>query len=592
MLAATGGTLHRFSLSLQDISRIIQLAAGKISDPGPVAHPETAALRGTIFDRNFKELSVSYQLYSLYVHPDELPDKRQAVEVLAPILDMDKELLADRLNSGKRVVSPADDLDGRQAAEIAAHGLKGVICKPVEARYYPAHSMAAHLLGFTSRGTGLSGVEAVYDPVLHPGEFSDTDVPEVDLTGVDKLGRAADDIILTIDLDLQKQVELQLQEYRRKKGAARGAALVIEPGSGRVLAMVSQPGFDPNYFWQADGTRLINHVFSREFDPGLFRPLLLRAAAVYEGGMEGSILPPFVRAPDYGLSKEKIAVYMSRFALDLPVEDPLAPDRKRADAAVDSARPTGLLSPAQMAVGGASLVNGGNRVSPFVLEGLYDHAGKRIYQRDSDLVQRERIIAPAAGIHLRRELLLNSPYGTEKGFVFTNKVVSSDRVRGFNEFRIQEVLLTAVPCKVPRVLLLMAVDYRTLYPLPVLEKKKKKQKPLTLVTVGNRLLPVLERCGVNEHVAEHPAAKAEENYRRFLISRRLDLPPETKKTGMVARKMPDLSGLSLRKGLRQISSLGLQVSISGSGRIVRQSPEPGTLLSGSQACRLELESRI
>ena len=106
------------------------------------------------------------------------------------------------------------------------------------------------------------------------------------------------------------------------------------------------------------------------------------------------------------------------------------------------------------------------------------------------------------------------------------------------------------------------------------------------------MLPVLARYGVNEHLAEHPATRAEENYRRFLISRRLDLPVEKKEYGVVEHRMPELVGLSLRKGLQQISPYGLKVSISGSGRIVRQEPAPGTSLTQSASCRLVLESSI
>jgi hypothetical protein len=597
LLAAAGGTLHRFSLSLQDISRIVQLAAGKVSAPAAVVRPATDVLRGTVYDRNYKELSVSYQLYSLYVHPAELTDRRQVAQVLGPILGIDGDALAAELKSEERVVELADDLDEEQAARITALGLKGVICKPVEERYYPAHAVGAHLLGFTGKGTGLSGVEAVYDPVLQPGEFRDADVPEVDLEGVEKLGMSTDDVILTIDLDLQKQVEQQLQDYRRKKGAARGCALVLDPGNGRILAMASQPGFDPNYFWQAGSEQLKNHVFSREIDPALVRPLLLSAAAIYDAGLDHEVLPVTVRAPDFGLAKEKIQRYSEQFAFARPAADPLALEKNSSANGTDKQAATGLLSSAQVAVGVASLINGGNRTSLYLFSGIYDHQRKQLYHRDTDLIQRERIIPPAAGIHLRRELLLNSPYSRKQGFVFTNRLAAVTNQGGLSEYRLQEILVAAVPRKSPKVMLLMIVDYGTLYPLPDTggksrkSRKKKKQNDL-LADLGSSMLPLLARYGINEHVAEHPAGKAEENYRRFLISRRLDLPVEKKEYGLVEHRMPEVVGLSLRKGLQQISPYGLQVSISGSGRIVRQEPAPGTLLSRSAACQLVLDSNI
>ena len=591
LLAAAGGTLHRLSLSLQDISRIIQIAAGKISNTQDDIIPVESILRGTVYDCNFEELSVSYQLFTLYVHPAELADRHSLAEKLALILGTDKEILADRLNNVKPVIEIADDLDKQQAANVAALGIGGVYCKPVEERYYPGHTAAAHLLGFTGNGSGLAGVEALYDPVLQAGMFRGADVSEIELDDSESFGRTTADVVLTIDLNLQKQVEQQLGNYLETRGAARGVALVMEPGSGRVLSMASQPGFDPNYFWKAEGRELQDLVFMPDFDRDLLRPLLVTAAAIYEAGLDGELLPVTVRAPDYGLTEEQLDEYRELLGFQRPVQRVLSPGREQIQQNDVEGTGGDNLSAAQIEVGMASLLNGGSRVKPFFLYSLYDHSQDRFYSRDNGSIQRQRIIPPAEGINLRRELLLNSPYSSKEGLLFVNNNTNLFKNNGLSDYRIQEVLLTAVPRKNPNVLLLMAVDYGTLYPLPPGATGTKKNKK-DLAGVGRRLLPVITGYGVQEQIVKHPAGKSEENYRRFLISRRLELPEQVKNYGLVNKRMPEVTGLSLRKGLQRISPYHLNVRINGSGRIVAQTPAPGEPLATTGVCELTLQSQI
>jgi len=592
LLAAAGAGFYRLSLSLQDISRIIQLAAGRISDNHATVRASEPVLRGTIYDCNFKELAVSYRLFSLYVHPAELSDRLEVAEKLAGILGMERDLLAEKLKNVQRVIAVSDDLDEQQAADVEALALDGVYCKPLEKRYYPAHAVAGYLLGFTSNSVGLAGVEGLYDSVLQPGEFRNTDVAEVDFVDSEALGRTTTDVILTVDTGLQKLLEQQLHDYRVQKGAARGVALALEPGTGRMLALVSQPGIDPNYFWQADDGKMQNLAFRADFNRDLIRPLLVKAAAIYDFGMEGKILPATVRAPDYGLSAETIDKYWQLFGMQQPVHNffPVNGSEPKAGCAEKTAA-LNSLSGMQLEVGLASLINGGNRLTPFFLSGIYDHDQDRFYRRDEEAVQRQRIIPPAAGIHLRRALMHQSPYSGKKGFLFVNTKRTIALNRGLTDYRIQEVLCAAVPREMPKVLLVMVVDYGTLYPLPVRTALGKK-KTVDLASVGHRLLSVLGGYGAHEMTAEHPGEKNEENYRRFLISTRLELPELKRRSAHIATRMPEVTGLSLRKALQHLSPYHLSVKIKGSGHIIGQNPAAGEPLSGVDVCQLILNSGI
>ena len=64
--------------------------------------------------------------------------------------------------------------------------------------------------------------------------------------------------------------------------------LLIEPGSGRILALMNQPSFNPNYFWKASETNRVNRIYNHLLDKKLVRPILARAAAIEREGLEGS----------------------------------------------------------------------------------------------------------------------------------------------------------------------------------------------------------------------------------------------------------------------------------------------------------------
>ncbi len=598
LLAATGYILHRLPLSLQDIGKIIQLSAGKSSDDSVESWvTETKnkpLLRGTVYDRNLKEVSVSYQLFSLFVDPAHLADKEIAAEQLAQILGLDQKIILDRLLEAQSEIEIADDLDLHHASEIKAVKMAGVRCQVREARYYPQHSIGAYLLGYTEKRTGLNGVEALYDPILQPGEFRNTDIPEVDFRDQKILGRTTTDVVLTIDLELQNRVEQMLRRYREQQGAVTGMALVLDPQSGRILALVTQPSSDPNYFWKVteQGQTGYQMVFEPYFNRTLLRPLLVHAAAVHRAGVGKRILPATVATPDYGLNAIQLAAYRHVFGLQESVYCLLNP----ADDAKNSTGTTGncgnsKLSGVQFAVGLASLLNSGNRVSPYYLHGIYDHARKQLFDRSPDFAQPERVLDPVLGINLRRELLLHSPYSTDKGFLFANSKTFFEKNNGFSEYRTQELLLVAVPKKRPQIMVLLAVDYNSLRP-QLQNAVETRDKSRAIKKLGNELLPVLAEYIERQYPAVHPAEKNENNRQRFFIRRRLEMPRLEAAPEQIAGMMPDIVGFSLRKGLQRLNPYPLEIRVNGTGRIVVQNPGSGEPVPETGVCELTLESRI
>ncbi|WLE95710.1 MAG: hypothetical protein QTN59_13605 [Candidatus Electrothrix communis] len=601
LVVTLGWMMFFFSFSLQplrDMAGLVKLPAGiskVIEQEGPEGESpseqrDRPILRGTIYDRNMEEMSVSYRLFSLFVQPAELSNRDLAAEQLAPILDTEKQLILQRLQHTDGIIELADNLEIRQVEALEELHLPGIHCRPVEVRYYPDHAVAGQVLGFVSGNAGLSGVEALYDAVLEPGEFRQINIPAVNFSGHDALGKTVADIVLTIDMELQRQLGEALEEYRKRKGARSGSAIAIDPDSGRILALVSQPGFDPNYFWQTDEQKAHKALFSLRYDQELIRPLLIQAATALEVGVDRSVLPVTVSVPDYGLSEDVLQEYWLRLDLGRPIPDFLpvsSGPRGASSEEINAADVSGLLSPVQMVYGLATLLNSGWRVKPWFLNGLYDYTEERFFLRDFNISPRERILSPVQGGWLQREMLGNSSSSDEGGFLFADTASTVSGQNGFSVHHIQDLLLAAVPREQPDVLLLLTVDYSTLDPPPPEVESRDLEG---LLGLGRNLLPILVGYGGPvETFAEPSPEKNLANLRRYLFSRKRSAAEVQENLVHTESLMPSLIGLSLRKGLQQINRYNINVRIQGSGRIVDHIPAAGEPLTETEICELILE---
>uniref|UniRef100_UPI004056A71B hypothetical protein n=1 Tax=Candidatus Electronema sp. TaxID=2698783 RepID=UPI004056A71B len=589
LLGAGGWLIYRLPLrdawqnARQRVSRFFA-AAEPVIVPKPLP-----ALRGSIYDRNMEEMAVSYRLFSLQANPAELNDRELLAGQLAQLIGADSNELLKRLQSTEPTVELAAGLDARQAEEIEELRLPGIFCKPAEFRYYPGHAAAGRLLGFVSEGIGLGGIESLYDAALQPGDFRRADAPEANFAGETSLGPQAADLLLTLDLKLQKQIELLLDSHRQQADAAAGYALVIDPDSGRLLAAVRQPAFDPNYFWQTEGEREDAPLFPRELSKELLRPLLAEAAAIEEAGLGDTPPPAAVSPPARGLSEEELECRWHEFAFDQPVPELLPLDSK-----APAPEERGGMSATDIAVGAAALLNSGRRVTPWLLKAVYDPDRRRFFNRDPESNPPRRLLPPAAGVQLRRRLLHNSPWGGKDGFLFASSVTAANLTKnGLSEHRLQELLIAAAPQDMPRLLLVLAVDYRRLNPPPPSSAEAgQTDSRERLLSLGRSLLELLAaHSSADATTDKPPPARNEANLRRFLLSRKLNRPVAEEKNydPAAAETMPRLVGLSLRHGLQRLNLRNIRMQIRGSGMIVAQKPAPGTALAKIETCELTLE---
>ncbi len=418
---------------------------------------------------------------------------------------------------------------------------------------------------------------------MQPGGYKAANLAEIDFSGTTMVGEKGTDLILTLDLALQKQIDTHLRRILREQDGTRGMALLLEPTSGKVLASSIQPSFNPNYFWQTGATGGRDLLFQPFFSRSTLQPILARVAAIVHQGEEyRPLLPITIAAADFGLSDKEYAEVERRLRIGGPVVDSLDRDTEKLSASGDE-----RLSLMQIGVGLASLVNGGWRHNPIFLDSVYDVEKGHQFTRKQQENDEIHVLSPAQGVRIRRDLAAHFAASKKGGCLAFH--IADTRIEpagSLNRYVQRQLFVGMIPGRKPAMLLLMAVDRDQLAPLAKRTQRKSMRDE------GKNLLTALYSAGGKEQVAVHPAEKDRRNFARFLISRRVDYSPLPVEQIAGAMEMPRLVGLSLRKALRQLNGRKLSIAVEGSGRIVAQSPAPGVHLQGVKSCKLTLNTEI
>jgi cell division protein FtsI (penicillin-binding protein 3) len=260
--------------------------------------------RGRIYDREGDVLATTVQAATVYAdprafRPAERPDGLVAppaadaaavADQLAPLLGRDPGDLADLLTTDSHFVYLARQLDHEVGASIRQLGLEGVGVIGEPKRVYPAEGLAGQVVGFTGiDGEGLQGLEARYEDLLlgRPGLLTLERAPGgLDIaSGTRELipSEPGTDLVLTLDREVQHAAERAAAEVTAEFGAEGASVLVLEVGTGDVLAMASAPTFDPNRRGEADPATWRNRAVTDVFEPGSTQKALTIAAAIEEG---------------------------------------------------------------------------------------------------------------------------------------------------------------------------------------------------------------------------------------------------------------------------------------------------------------------
>ena len=265
--------------------------------------------RGLLYDRNGELLANNIPSFQLYLSLEDVQDRDDLLSKLPEYVDVNVQAISEKLGTKQRRgrIKLKSGLTLKEAALIESHriDLPGVAIQPEYQRHYPLGNYAAHVIGYVSeisesqlkdqefldvqagRIIGQYGLERTFDTHLL-GETG-RKVIEVDAFGYPKRSLsiqpplAGDDLYLTIDIRLQRLAEDLL-------GEEAGAIVALDPWNGDVLALASQPGFNPNDLsggispqaWQQllqDSRHpLTNRAIQGQYPPGSTFKIVMAAA--------------------------------------------------------------------------------------------------------------------------------------------------------------------------------------------------------------------------------------------------------------------------------------------------------------------------
>ncbi|MBD2340105.1 penicillin-binding protein 2 [Calothrix sp. FACHB-156] len=248
--------------------------------------------RRPVIDRGNNLLAIDRPVYTVFAHP-KLFDKsnEEIAQRLAPILNKDVADLVKIFESKKSGITLTPALPEELADRFMRLNLNGFEFVQKYARFYPQEDIAADVVGYVNLDRrGQAGVEYSQEKLLERS---------VQTVRLSRAGNGAlmpdhapdgflhfDDLQLqlTIDSRLQRAARSALKQQMEKFGAKRGGVIVMDAADGSLLALVSQPSYNPNQYSKADISLFKNWTVADLYEPGsTFKPL--NVAIALENGV-------------------------------------------------------------------------------------------------------------------------------------------------------------------------------------------------------------------------------------------------------------------------------------------------------------------
>ncbi len=258
---------------------------------------EVAPRRGVLYDRNLHELAMTVSVDSVYGVPTEIQNKDATAQALARVVHDDPtdgfttpHQIAARFRASKNFAWVARKLDPATVAKVKALNLKGVYFQKEFKRFYPNDALAAQVLGYVGTDdNGLGGLERHFDGDLHgaPGHMlTALDAKRHVLGSEAQEPQPGDNLLLSIDENIQFMAERALDHAMEKYKALNGTIVIQDTHSGQILGLAIRPTYNPNDFRHATTGLLRNHAVSDVYEPGSTFKLVTYSAALDAAGVE------------------------------------------------------------------------------------------------------------------------------------------------------------------------------------------------------------------------------------------------------------------------------------------------------------------
>lgn len=581
--------------------------------------------RGTIYDTNGAALAVSVEMDSCYAEPKSIADLRTAAARLAPVLEMPQETVFRRLQGNRNFVWLKRRLTPDVAKRVHDLDIEGIGFVKETKRYYPNSEVASHVIGFTGLDPeGLEGIERRYDSTILGGTgylVTERDAlgRNVALKGtVVQNGAMGHNVTLTLDKNIQYIAEKELAKAVTSSGAKAGTAIVMDPNTGRVLAMSNFPTYNLNSHADYASSVWRNRAVADSYEPGSTFKTLLIAAALEEklvrpgdginceGGSYAiggrtihdthkygrlSVAEVLKYSSNIGVAKigsklgaSRLYTYLKNFGIgeksgiDLPGETSGTLRQWSqwygVDLATISFGQGVTASSVQLAAAFSAIANGGVLMKPYLVEKVSDSDGNVVTTFGPQA--RRRVVSPETAKSVARMLegvAADGGTGTNasvEGYRVAGKTGTAQKVdpvtKGYSASKRTASFIGFVPARKPRLTILVMID-----------------EPKTSPYGGVVAAPAFSAIALQSlcYLKVPPDTIVRSKPQAVVAEASTDAEDEsTVAEGAIVEEgegivMPNFRGKSMRQTLKIMEEQGLNVRLHGSGRAIEQNPLPG-----------------
>ncbi len=578
--------------------------------------------RGRILDRNGEVLADNITTTSLVVVPNQIKNKKYAAEKIADILNVSYEDIYKHLTkktSIERIHPEGRQLSYEIADKINDLNIDGVYLLKESKRYYPYKTLLSHVIGYVGiDNQGLSGIESYYDKYLTGVNgsikyYSDGFGNRINRPSTYSSPQSGMDIKLTIDINIQKEIEKELDNAVSLYNPEQALIIVENPKTGEIYGMASRPTFDSNNY-QDYSIETINRnlpIFNT-YEPGSTFKVITLAASVeektvnlfedryYDSGrinvegakikcwkieghgsesflevVQNSCNPGFV-IMGQRLGKERLMDYVKKFGFGEKTGIDLSGEENGILFNVDKMGPVETattafgqgvsVTPIQQVMGVSAAVNGGNLYTPYIVNSINNPNTKETLKLFQPILKR-RVISEESSKLVRYALESVVAQGTGRNAYINNyrvggKTGTAQKVKDGAYMDGNYILsfIGFLPADDPEVVVYVAIDN----PKGVVQYGGTVAAP-----IAKRVMQAcIDILGIKPSKSE-----LERTYELWDIK---------------YYEVPDVEGMD-KKTARKTIGINLQVEYSGSGeKVIAQSPKPGEYVKQNGTIKLML----
>lgn len=609
--------LRVFYIQVFDYKKLNEYASDLWSRNLPIE-----ANRGLILDRNGVVLADNLTTTSLVLIPNQIKEKEKATEELAKILNVSYDEMKKHVykkTSIERVHPEGRRLSYDVAEKISDLKLDGIYLVKEAKRYYPYGNLLSHSLGYVGiDNQGLSGLELEYDEYLTGKSgaikyFSDAKGNKLNVSDVYVEPQDGMNLYLTIDINIQKSIERELDNIVDMFSPDMALAVVMNPKTGEILGMGARPDYNPNTYQKYSQDILSRNlpVWS-SYEPGSTFKIITMATSVeekiidiendhfYDSGsvnVDGSVLkcwkagghgdqtflqvlqnscnPGFVKLGQM-LGKERLFSYIKKFGfgektgVDLNGEGQgiLFPLEKVGNVELSTtAFGQGVsVTPIQQVTAVSAVVNGGYLYKPYIVKSIAEKETNTIIKETEKTLVRKVISSDTSAI-MRHALESVVAKGGGKaayieGYRIGGKTGTAQKVKD-GRYMVGNYIMSfmsVVPSNDPEAVFYLAIDN---------PKNTALLSSYTTTPIARRvLLDIIDALDIKEQ--------------------KEGMEKDLEWTDKIMYQVPNVIGKSVKEAKKLLSNFTIEYTGTGE-TVISQSPAANTKLEDRGTVRLLLE---